>query len=73
MAKLTSKARKGLPTSEFALPGERKYPVDTKNRARNAKARASEQYNKGNISASQKSTIDRKADRVLGAGKGKKK
>jgi len=40
MAKLTTKARKALPKSEFALPSERKYPVDTKARAANAKARA---------------------------------
>lgn len=71
MAKLSSKVRKKLPTNEFALPAKRKYPVDTANRARNAKARASEQYNKGNLSASQKATIDRKADQVLGK-KGRK-
>ena len=39
MAKITSKARKALPDSAFALPGKRKYPLDTENRARNALAR----------------------------------
>jgi hypothetical protein len=34
--------------------------------ARNAKARASQQEDKGNLTASEKSKIDRKADRVLG-------
>ncbi len=39
MAKLSSKKRKSLPKTSFALPGKRKYPVDTKARARNALAR----------------------------------
>lgn len=42
MAKLTSKARKRLPRSKFALPKKRKYPLDTKKRARNALARVSQ-------------------------------
>jgi hypothetical protein len=42
MAKLTSKKRNKLPSSVFAEPGKRKYPVDTKNRARNALARVSQ-------------------------------
>jgi hypothetical protein len=33
--------------------------------ARDAKARASAQEHKGNLSASQKEEIDRKADRIL--------
>ncbi|MFJ4637601.1 hypothetical protein ACIP69_18505 [Streptomyces hygroscopicus] len=39
MAKLSSKKRKQLPKNSFALPGKRKYAVDTKARARNALAR----------------------------------
>ena len=66
MSKLTAKKRNSLPKSDFALPGIEKYPVDTKNRARNAKARASEMENKGKISPSTKSKIDAKADKVLG-------
>lgn len=65
MTKLTSKQRKSLPDQEFALPDERKYPLDTKNRARNAKARASEEYHKGNLTKEQEETVDRKADQVL--------
>lgn len=65
MAKLTTKQRKKLPKSEFALPEDRKYPVDTKNRARNAKARASEMENKGKLSPAEKAKIDAKADKVL--------
>lgn len=70
MAKLTTKARNSLPAKKFAEPKERKYPVQDKAHARNAKARASQQYNKGNLSASEKEKIDAKADKVL-KGKGK--
>jgi hypothetical protein len=41
MAKLTAAARKQIPTSEFALPAERAYPIDTKARARSALSRVS--------------------------------
>lgn len=46
MAKLTGKQRRKLPKSKFALPGQRKYPVDTKARARNALARAAQNESK---------------------------
>ncbi len=70
MAKLTSKGRKSMPQSEFALPGKR-FPVEDKPHARNAKARASEGVNKGTLSATEKSTVDRRADAVLRKGKKK--
>lgn len=65
MAKLTTKARNKLPKSEFALPKERKYPIEDKAHAKNAKARASQMEEKGKISASTKSKIDAKANKVL--------
>jgi hypothetical protein len=34
--------RKRLPSSSFAIRGERKYPIDTKARARNALARVAQ-------------------------------
>ena len=71
MAKLTTKKRKSLPKSEFALPKERKYPVNDKSHAANAKARAQQQYDKGNISKSTLSKIDAKANKVLDKGKKK--
>lgn len=71
MAKLTTKKRNSLPKSEFAGP-DRSYPINDKAHARNAKARASEMENKGKISASEKSSIDTKANKVLGE-KGKSK
>lgn len=66
MAKLTTLTRKKIPKKEFALPESRKYPLDTKGRAANAKARASEMEHKGKISMSTKERIDAKADKVLG-------
>ena len=70
MAKLTAKARKALPKSEFAGP-DRSYPVNDKSHARNAKARASQAVNAGRMSKSTESKINAKADRVLGKGKKK--
>ena len=65
MAKLTTKARKAIPSKEFALPKERKYPIEDKAHARNAKARASQEEKKGRISESTKARIDAKADKKL--------
>lgn len=39
MAKLTSKARNALPSSAFAEPGKRAYPISDKDHARDALAR----------------------------------
>jgi hypothetical protein len=65
MAKLTTDARKKLPQKDFALPGG-KYPVEDKAHARDAKARASQQVKKGNLSPAEKAKVDRKANTVLG-------
>ncbi len=65
MSKLTTKARNKLPKTEFALPSERKYPLNSKSHARNAKARASEMEHKGKISPSTKAKIDAKANKIL--------
>ena len=69
MAKLTSKARNALPSSDFALPKERKYPVENRSHAANAKSRAQQQFDKGNISKSTLNKIDSKANNVLGRGR----
>lgn len=69
MAKLTTQTRKKLPKDDFALSGGR-FPVEDKAHARDAKARASQQYNAGNLSASDKAKVDRKADAVLGRRRG---
>jgi hypothetical protein len=66
MATLTEKQRDKLPDSKFGLPEEHKYPMPDKAHARNAKARASQQQNKGKITAAEERKIDRKADKILG-------
>lgn len=65
MAKLSDKKRDTLPDSAFGLPGERKYPMPDKSHARNAKARAAQQEEKGTITPAEERKIDRKADQVL--------
>lgn len=62
--KLTTQRRNSLPKSDFAGP-DRSYPVDTKARAANAKARATQMEEKGKLSPSAKSRIDAKANKVL--------
>lgn len=64
MADLTTKARKDLPKGKFAGP-DRSYPIPDKAHAANAKARATQQLNAGNLSAAQRASIDAKANAVL--------
>jgi hypothetical protein len=66
MAKLKAAARNALPKSEFGLPGSRKYPLNDRAHAANAKARATQQVNKGKLSPAAASRIRAKADRILG-------
>ena len=73
MAKLTTKKRDDLPKKDFGEPGKKAYPMPDKAHARDAKARASEEENKGKLSASEKAKIDAKADKMLGESKGKTK
>jgi hypothetical protein len=65
MAKLSTNQRDDMPTKEFAGPG-RSYPIPDKAHAANAKARASQQFDKGNLSGGAKATIDAKANTKLG-------
>lgn len=65
MADLSTDARKKLPKSKFAEPEKRKYPIEDKAHARNAKARASQAQNAGRISKAEEARIDKKADAVL--------
>lgn len=70
MADLSTKRRNKLPSTEFGLPGSRKYPMPDKAHAANAKARAAQMEKKGKLSAGAKSRIDAKANRILHKGKG---
>ena len=65
MATLTEKKRDNLKDSTFGLPEEHKYPMPDKSHAANAKARATQQAKKGNLTGAEKAKIDRKADRIL--------
>jgi hypothetical protein len=65
VAKLSGKERKALPNSDFALPG-RRYPVEDKAHAANAKARATQQVKAGNLSPAQAAKIRAKANKILG-------
>jgi hypothetical protein len=65
MAELTARKREKIPSSNFGLPDERKYPMPDAPHARNAKARAAQQEAKGNLTKAEERTIDRKADRIL--------
>ena len=65
MAELTTKKRNSEPKSDFGLPDERKYPMPDKSHAANAKARATQQRKKGNLTKAEETKIDQKADRIL--------
>ncbi len=65
MAKLTAAQRKKLPKGKFALPGERKFPIPDAAHAANAKARATQQYDRGRLAKSTMQKIDAAANTVL--------
>jgi hypothetical protein len=65
MAELRANTRNKLPKSRFAEPAERKYPIEDKAHARNAKARASQAVNAGRMSKAEEAKIDKKADKVI--------
>lgn len=69
MGLISSKQRAKLPTKEFGLPAERKYPMPDASHAANAKARATQQVNAGNLSKSAKAKIDAKANKIINKGK----
>ena len=75
MTELPAKKRAKLPTKNFGLPEKARtdaakkssgnYPMPDKRHARNAKARAAQQREAGNLTTSEKQRIDRKADKIL--------
>jgi len=66
MVKLSTSERNALPGNAFGLPHERTYPMPDSSHARNAKTRAAEEFNLGNLTFAEKAQIDRKADEILG-------
>lgn len=65
MAKLRAKRRRKLKSSQFGLPGSRKYPMHDRAHAANAKGRAKQQLRRRKISRSTYNRIVAKANRVL--------
>ncbi len=66
MTKLTTAKRNKIPKLDFGMPAERKYPMENKAHAANAKSRATQMVNKGKLSKSSEMKIDAKANKVLG-------
>ena len=66
MGQLPTNERNALPDTAFGIPQKRAYPMPDASHARNAKARAAEEFNRGNLSSAEKAQIDRKADELLG-------
>ena len=65
MAELTTKKRNKLKKSSFGLPEDKKYPMPDKAHASNAKARARQQLDKGNLSYDEYKQIVKKANKKL--------
>src|SRR5271168_2093176 len=65
MAKLKAAKRNSLPSSEFGMPGSRKYPMPDRSHAINAKARATQMVKKGKLSESSSHEIKKKANKIL--------
>ncbi len=65
MAELSTNDRNALPDTAFGLPDKRTYPMPDAAHARNAKARAAEEFNKGILSLAERTQIDQKADQIL--------
>ena len=66
MAGLSTNERNDLADEQFGLPEKRAYPMPDASHARNAKARAAEEFTRGHLSSDEKARIDRKADEMLG-------
>ena len=63
---LSTNVRNALADTAFGLPHKRTYPMPDASHARNAKARATEEFNLGNLTSAEKDQIDRKANEILG-------
>lgn len=62
---LSGAKRARLPAREFGLPAQRKYPIHDLSHARNAKARAAQQLNRGGLTRAEYREVARRADRVI--------
>ena len=66
---MTIETRNKLPSSAFALPESRGFPMQDRLHARLAVGGATRAYNAGNINSMQKEQIQAKARRKLGEGR----
>jgi len=65
MAVLSYKQKKSFKSNVYGLPEEKKYPMPDVAHAKNAKARAQQQYEKGNLSKADLLKIERKANSII--------
>ena len=63
--KLTAAERRQIPPALFGLPGERKYPMPDSSHAKNAKGRARQQLDRGNLSTADYFKVVKKANTIL--------
>jgi hypothetical protein len=73
MAKLTSGQRKKLPSSSFAIPSERKYPVTDRSHAANALSRVAANGTPAEKAAVRKKVASKFPDMGKSKSSGKKK
>ena len=64
MPTLTAATRKKIPGSKFALPG-RRYPIENRSHAVDAKGRAKQEWQAGKLSAEEYKTVVGAANRKL--------
>ena len=65
---LKAKRRRALPSSAFAYPRRRKYPIDTPARARNALARAAQSGTSGSYRHVARAVRRRYGNRIASVG-----
>lgn len=65
MAKLSARDRKALPSSAFAVPGRRGWPMPDKSHARFALTQVGRSLRKGNITPGEAARIRSKAHGIL--------
>jgi hypothetical protein len=66
---LKARRRRSLPSSAFAYPRTRKYPIDTPKRARNALARAAQSGTSGSYQHVARAVRRRHGNKVASVGK----
>lgn len=66
---MSAKRRRALPATAFAYPRQRKYPIDTVKRARNALARAAQSGTSGTYQHVATKVRAKYGDRVASVGR----